>query len=713
MLPEHLDLIPTLSTPTVHPRDTWAAVAVTRPVLSADRYSTQLWRVELDGTGTRRLTRGAGDSAPRFTPDGERLVFLREDSEGRAQLAVMDSAGGEPWVFTDGPQGVREFQLSPDGRWVVFTAGLPDAGRAGTLPEVPAQAESPRRVTDMNYQANGAGYLDGRAVGLYVVPLLEPGAPYLAPTGAAARDAEDTFKVQREAGAVLGARKGLPLALRVFDAGERRAKSPYAVQFGDDSGSVRFLLPEDAARTTLVVRRLQLNTDALLKGPWPGTAEEVNAVCLPLASVLATEASDAPGPEFSEAVNSGGRSFLLGAQTGEDGLRFAARNPAVWVAEVPRRESLRRLTDPEPVGYATLAADVSCARDSVLAVPVERGSSGVHRIAADGTVRVLLDGSAQQNGALQVSGVAAGGEAIVVAYSDAGHSAELGLVTQGGVTRLSNFSADLNAAAAPILPVELMVDSSDGYPVHGWVFVPEGAGPHPVLLNIHGGPFADFGWGWFDEAQTYARAGYAVLQCNPRGSAGYGQQHGRSILRAMGTVDEQDVLAFLDGALERMAALDGERVGVMGGSYGGFLTAWLTTRHHRFAAAIVERGFLDPVSFAGTSDIGSFFGSNYVGTDPQELAAQSPMAQVSQVRTPTLVIHSERDLRCPLEQGQRWFAGLQAQGVESELLIFPGETHELTRSGSPRHRRERFEAVLEWWDRHLPVQGTAKAPSGA
>lgn len=144
-------------------------------------------------------------------------------------------------------------------------------------------------------------------------------------------------------------------------------------------------------------------------------------------------------------------------------------------------------------------------------------------------------------------------------------------------------------------------------------------------------------------------------------------------------------------------------MGIMGGSYGGYLTAWIIAHEERFAAAIVERGFLDPVSFQGTSDIGTFFGDEYVGTDPEAIAAQSPMAVVDRVTTPTLVIHSEADYRCPLEQATRYYSALKRQGVETEMLIFPGEDHELTRAGQPRHRVERFDAVLDWWARHLPI----------
>ena len=167
--------------------------------------------------------------------------------------------------------------------------------------------------------------------------------------------------------------------------------------------------------------------------------------------------------------------------------------------------------------------------------------------------------------------------------------------------------------------------------------------------------------------------------------------------------DFADVIDFLDGAVAADSTLDGSRVGVMGGSYGGYLTAWVIGHDHRFAGAIVERGFLDPISFQGTSDIGSFFGDEYVGTDPRAIVSQSSMAVVDQVSTPTLVLHSELDFRCPLEQATRYYSALKRRGVQAEMLIFPGENHELTRSGQPRHRVERFDAVLDWWNRFLPV----------
>ncbi|MGH3493485.1 MAG: alpha/beta hydrolase family protein, partial [Sciscionella sp.] len=230
-----------------------------------------------------------------------------------------------------------------------------------------------------------------------------------------------------------------------------------------------------------------------------------------------------------------------------------------------------------------------------------------------------------------------------------------------------------------------------------------GAGPHPVLLVVHGGPFMYHPRTFFDEAQIYASAGYAVVLPNPRGSAGYGQAHGQAVIGDIGGVDVDDILAVLDLVLQR-ADLDAGRVGVMGGSYGGLMTTWLAAHHgERFVAAWSERAVNDWTSFVGSSDIGWFFAKAYCGEDPEQLRRFSPLTYAEKITMPFAVVHSEQDWRCPLEQGQRLFVALRRQGTPVEFLVFPGEGHELSRTGKPRHRRQRFEAVLDFWRRYLPV----------
>jgi dipeptidyl aminopeptidase/acylaminoacyl peptidase len=333
--------------------------------------------------------------------------------------------------------------------------------------------------------------------------------------------------------------------------------------------------------------------------------------------------------------------------------------------------------------------------DGVLVQDRTRGAVRLLRVGEK--VEPLLDGP------LWVLGHDAAAGVVVASAASADSAGEVYVVDGAGGRRLTDFSADLGARPLH----EVTIPADDGYPIHGWVVLPDGPGPHPVLLDIHGGPFAQFGWKPYDEAQVLAEAGYAVLLANPRGAAGYGEEHGRCIKGAMGQRDADDLLEFLDGVLaESSYGLDRDRVGILGGSYGGYMTAWLLAREpSRWAAGIVERGFLDPTTFIGTSDIGWFFPEEYLGS-VDEMAAQSPMAIVDRVTAPTLVIHSENDLRCPLEQGQRYFAALLRGGVAAELLIFPGESHGLTRGGQPRHRRQRFEHLLAWWAKHLPVRAT-------
>jgi dipeptidyl aminopeptidase/acylaminoacyl peptidase len=359
----------------------------------------------------------------------------------------------------------------------------------------------------------------------------------------------------------------------------------------------------------------------------------------------------------------------------------------------------RRLTDPERFdhepafggGVLPLLVD----EQAVTTVSMRRGAVPLFRFPVDGSEpRCLLGGDRQ------VHDYDAGGGVVAAVVSDPTSAGEVVVLEAGRERTITDFGA-LLARSASLRPMtELEATAPDGASVHGWVLKPAGTGPFPVVLMVHGGPFAQYGWTLFDEAQVYVGAGYAVVMGNPRGSAGYGERHGRAIVGDFGNLDAKDVLALLDAALAD-PDLDGDRVGVMGGSYGGYMTSWLVAHSDRFRAAISERACNAFDSFEGSSDIGWLFVSQYNGTDPERVLAQSPLTHVDRIRTPMLLIHSEHDWRCPVEQAQRLFVALKQRKVEVELLLFPGEGHELSRSGLPSHRIARFEAILDWWARHL------------
>ena len=269
-------------------------------------------------------------------------------------------------------------------------------------------------------------------------------------------------------------------------------------------------------------------------------------------------------------------------------------------------------------------------------------------------------------------------------------------------TPLTNLNdADLGL----VVPDHFQVDS-DGHQIDVWVYLPDTDDRVPLLLNVHGGPASQYGFGFFDEFQVYASAGYGVVACNPRGSSGKGAEFSKAVVgQGWGEVDQADIGAAVEAALARHTRLDAERMGVMGGSYGGFMTAWLIGREDRWKSAVVERALISFTSFSGTSDIGGAFPENYTGAAYPEAWDTwwrlGPLSLAHNATTPTLILHAEDDFRCPIEQAEQYFMALLRNGTTAEFIRYPGEGHEMSRSGKPKHRKERFEAILEWHARHL------------
>ena len=264
----------------------------------------------------------------------------------------------------------------------------------------------------------------------------------------------------------------------------------------------------------------------------------------------------------------------------------------------------------------------------------------------------------------------------------------------------------LNTGEVATVAPERFTVESGGHDIDVWVYLPEGNDPVPLLLNIHGGPASQYGFGFFDEFQVYVGAGYGVVASNPRGSTGKGEGFTKAVTgEGWGKVDLEDIRAVVAAALERYPRLEESRMGVMGGSYGGFLTGWIIGHEDRWKSAVVERALTSWTSFAGTSDIGGVFPENYLGAAYPEgwerWWAAGPLAIAHNVSTPTLILHAEHDWRCPVEQGEQYFMALLRNGTPTEMVRFPGEGHEMSRSGSPLHRKERFEAILDWHERYL------------
>ncbi len=229
---------------------------------------------------------------------------------------------------------------------------------------------------------------------------------------------------------------------------------------------------------------------------------------------------------------------------------------------------------------------------------------------------------------------------------------------------------------------------------------------YPAILMIHGGPKTVYGTIFFHEMQFLAAKGYILFFTNPRGSDGHGRDYA-DIRGRYGEVEYEQLMAFTDEVLDRYPAIDSERLGVSGGSYGGFMTNWIIGHTNRFSAAITQRSISNMVSMFAMSDIGYYFIDDQAAatpwTDADDLWRQSPLKYADRITTPTLVIHSDQDYRCPLAEGMQFFTALKVHGVQSRMVIFKGESHGLSRGGKPKHRVRRLEEIVNWFDTYLKV----------
>ncbi|WP_284745871.1 S9 family peptidase [Amycolatopsis sp. RTGN1] len=623
--------------------------ALKKPDLKTNAAHSSLRRVSLDG-GESAWTHGPRDSAPSISPDGRWVAFLRagegKAADGSPQLHVMPADGGDARRLTSLHLGAGEPVWAPDSRRIAFTARVPEAGRYGTADaddETPEPAaEAPRRITRMDYRIDDVGFLRDRMQRLFVVDAL-------------AEELSDPEPLTGDGYDVTG-----PV-------------------WTPDGTRVVFTAPPE----------------------WGAAESDFRDICAisaeggePELVVRGEGFSERPVFAADGTLFYFGQSFAEHHEAAMTGLYTATPEFGAGPAKA------RRLTDIETVDCEASAGPPAPREGDVLVAVRNRGAVELRAVAVDAADAPLADLPVVYADRTALRSFTLDGRVLAAVIATPDTAGEVVLLADGGVRELTDYSKPLRAKG--IRPViELETTAPDGYPVHGWLVLPEGDGPHPVLRVVHGGPFTQQDWAVFDEAQVYAAAGYAVVLGNPRGSAGYGQTHGHAITHGFGTVDVDDVLALLDKALER-PDLDASRVGIMGGSYGGFMTSWLAAHHgERFKAAWSERAVNAWDSMVGSSDIGYTFVDAYIGASPEVQRERSPLSYAAQIKIPFAVVHSEQDWRCPLEQAQRMFVALRRAGAPAEMVLFPGEGHELSRSGRPRHRVQRFEAILEWWARHL------------
>jgi dipeptidyl aminopeptidase/acylaminoacyl peptidase len=651
MRPEDVYAITSAGDPRLSPDGTRVAYVVNWIDRDANGYRAAIWVAPLDGSEEpRQLTSGARvDNSPRWSPDGRWLAFVSsrdgEDENAHGELYVLPAAGGEPRRLTDAKEAAESIAWSPDSRRLAFARRVPDEG----YDEEDERRRPPRRFTRLFYKLDSVGWTGDRRKHLFVVDL---------------------------------------------DAVERQLTD------GDGEDDEPAWSPDGSRVVFSSLRGDRWDVELV------GALYELEVA--------------APGEprRLTHPDESGGR-----ASFSPDGARIAYLHSPADDTEPHHSQIAVMSSEGGDRRILTASLDRQCGPYPVIREPVWDGERITFRIEDGGNVHIYAvasDGSSEPE-------LIVGGEQTInlfdlrdgtLVYAATTYTSPGELFAAEGA-QMTSVCDDFIAGRALAEVERFTATSADGTEVDGWLVRPpdfDDGKRYPVLLTIHGGPFTQYGTGFFDEVQVYAGAGYCVLFSNPRGGSGYSEAWGRAIRGSgddagpgWGTVDYEDLMGVVDTALERYPFLDAERLGVLGGSYGGYMTSWIVGHTKRFKAALSERAVNHLISAFGSSDVFWIFERQFGGPmweNVDEWLRMSPATYAREIETPLLIVHSESDLRCNVEQGEHLFTLLRLHDKEVEMLRFPGESHELSRSGSPVHRVQRFEAILEWFGRYLaPGEG--------
>ena len=643
-----------------------------------DRYDTQIFIVPADGSSAPRpLTSGRSDRAPRWSPDGRQLAFVRtpDPVDGKAkpsQIYLISMDGGEARALTDAPKGASSPVWSPDGRSIAFLS-VPDTSRSDSARRMPDTAK--KHVSDVvvitraQYRWNGAGYTDVSAHShIWTVPAS------FTPTGP------------------------LPTARQITN--------------GTFDESEPVWSPDGS--------RLYFTSDRNLEPYYESVGDELFSV--PAAGGTMTKVASLDGAIGSIAISPDGKRIAFTGNENGKPVRFYDERDIYVMDAAPGSKPVNLSANYDYDVEGGLTGDQHPPRagngggiiwsgdsQSVIVVTTENGRANLRRFPVSGGAS-----SAVTTGDQEVVSYAADakGSKFVTLISTPVNIGDLFIVDASRVPLpASRQITRVNDALFSTLdipsPEEIAYNSFDGKRIQGWILKPPGfsaSRKYPMILQIHGGPNAAYGYTFTHEFDWMAAKGYVVLYVNPRGSTSYGQAFANIIQHNYPGDDYKDLMAGVDEILKRNF-VDSTKMGVTGGSGGGVLTNWTVGHTHRFAAAVSQRSIADWTGFWYAADFTLFHPTWFSGPpweNQKQFADLSPITYVTNVTTPIMFVEGNADMRTPPAMGgEQMFRALKYLHKPTVMVRFPDETHELSRSGKPWHRVERVRHIVGWFDKYL------------
>jgi dipeptidyl aminopeptidase/acylaminoacyl peptidase len=649
-------------------------------VMSIDRptyeYRRAVWVAPAAGGEARAFTSGPNDSSPRWSPDGRQIAFVRaraaksepktqaerDHGVGKPQIWVLPADGGEARQVTIAREGAHDPVWSPDGATLLFTTetGAPDDPEAVDAKVDGKDIPTVRTIDRLWYRLDGQGWNYERRVHLFSISV---------------------------------------------GGGE-----PRQLTEGDwDDGSASW--SPDGRRVAFTSDRSQD------RWRWPAGDIWVMDVASGALQRLTDESLHCGAPAWSP----DGLSLAFAASP----RRHPDGHVDFYVMPANGSASARRLTDDfiptcsdtciddQRAGHGPARPSWSTDGAQIYFLAAYRGATQVYAVSpAGGAPREVTRGDRHVYAATPDAAC----RTLALGISDPVTPGDVFVLTLDRVDeahRLTDLNATLRGEAALAAPRAITFTGADGWELQGWILRPSGIPAEratPAILEIHGGPRAMYGWSFFFEFQLLAAHGYTVVYTNPRGSTGYGRTFSSAVAKDWGGKDFEDLIAGLDAAIAE-GGIDPDRLGVAGGSYGGYMTNWAIGHTDRFKAAVTMRCVSNLATMFGTSDVGWDLLDEYFDVMPWEnldkLMQHSPITYVANMRTPLLILHSENDLRCSIGEAEQLYAALKYLGREVKMVRFAGQSHDLSRNGHPRSRVLRLRHIVDWLSDHIPVASSA------